>query len=131
METFMNKTPFIFLAAAMMAIPPAALAQELQARETVNITAPLLIQHKKLNIRGMHVSNISVEKAVSYADLDLSKETDVGTLRTRVSNTATELCKALETRYPSAVYVPVTNQDCVKAATDGAMATVNEIIAAR
>ena len=127
----MNKLVSISTGLAIALVAPAAFAQEAQPSETIHITAPLLVIQKEQKVKGMHVLSLSVEKVVSYADLDLSKEAGAAAFRTRISDTASELCKELDSKYPQSVYIPVTNQNCVKAATDGAMPLVKEIIAAK
>jgi len=73
---------------------------------------------------------ISLSRAVSYADLDLSKPPGVAELQTRVRNTAIQVCQELNERYPKAggqyVYA---NTDCVKKATDDGMGVVRQITA--
>jgi UrcA family protein len=73
---------------------------------------------------------ISSVGTANYGDLDLGKAEDVTKLRTRISDTAKSLCKQLEQKYPVALYVPVTNLDCVKTATDDTMEIVNLLASA-
>lgn len=129
----MNKKILIFAAIALGASPVAVLAQDASPSESVHVTAPLLITKKPLPTTkgGIPVSLLSIEKSVSYADLDLTKEAGAAQFRARIRDTAAELCKALDSKYPRAMYIPVNDQDCVKATTDSAMPVVNEIIAAR
>ncbi|HVZ27568.1 MAG TPA: UrcA family protein [Rhizomicrobium sp.] len=127
----MMKKILIFAAAGMTALCPTAFAQDIKPSENITVTAPLLVIPKEQKLKGMHVLSLSVEKVVSYADLDLSKPGDAAKFRTRISDTAAELCKELDSKYPPAVYIPVTNQNCIKATTDSAMPVVNEIIAAK
>ena len=75
---------------------------------------------------------VSLTRAVSYSDLDLSKASDVTELETRVKNTARDVCQELNRRFPKAnnqyVYA---NTDCVKKATDDGMEVVRQITAAQ
>ena len=70
---------------------------------------------------------ISLTRAVSYSDLDLSKTSDVAELQTRIRNTARDVCQELVTRYPKANGYVYANVDCVKKAVDDGLATVSLI----
>ena len=74
---------------------------------------------------------VSLTRAVSYADLDLSKAADVAELETRVKNTAKDVCQELNRRYPrnGGQYV-YGSADCVKKATDDGLDIVKAIAAA-
>ena len=74
---------------------------------------------------------ISLTRAVSYADLDLSKAADVSELEARVRNTARDVCLELARRYPrQGAQYTFADADCVKKATDDGMDTVKAITAA-
>jgi len=67
---------------------------------------------------------------VSYADLDLSKTSDVAVLQTRARNTARDVCQELVRLYPrtGGQYV-YSNTDCLKKATDDAMDVIKQVTA--
>jgi UrcA family protein len=68
---------------------------------------------------------ISLTRAVSYSDLDLSKSTDIAQLAARIGSTARDICWELASRYPriGSLYV-VVDTDCVKKAKADAMERV-------
>lgn len=110
-------------------------AEQPQARETVEVFAPYVVRREAAKPpRGMnreYLSVISVDRAVSFHDLDLKKAEDQATLESRVKQAATDACGQLEHRFPKSTYIPVPeHQDCVKNATDEAMIQVNALIMA-
>lgn len=119
--------------AAATIFSPAAFAQDNEPGETVTITAPLLVYRREQTQRrnGMHILTLYAEQIIGYHDLDLSRAEDATKLRDRINASAARLCKRLEAKYPPSVYVPVTNQDCVKATLASVQPVVEEIIAAR
>ena len=118
-----------FLCGIVSASSP-AFAQ--QANEQVIITSPYVVRqapapaNRAAGLRNPEL--VSVTRAVSYADLDLSKAAGVTELQTRVRNTAKDVCQELFTRFPKGQYIyPVT--DCVKKATDDGLEAVKQIAA--
>lgn len=72
---------------------------------------------------------ISLTRAVSYSDLDLTRAPDVAEMRRRIGNTARDICQELTRRYPrNSEYVYSAN-DCVKKATDDGLETLNQLTA--
>ena len=120
-----------FLCGIVSASSP-AFAQ--QASEQVIITSPYVVRqapapaNRAAGLRNPEL--VSVTRAVSYADLDLSKAAGVTELQTRVRNTAKDVCQELVTRFPKTggqyIY-PVT--DCIKKATDDGLDAVKQIAA--
>ena len=99
--------------------------------EQVTVDGPYTVQHQvtKRAIRGrMEEETMSVSQRVSYADLDMSKQSDVDTLRDRVRTAARDSCRELERRFPSSVYIPdKTRRECVVDTTSQAMAQVETV----
>lgn len=127
------------LAGSLIAVgAPAAgqpAAEKAQAHETIEVFAPFVVRREATNPRrGMsreYLSLISVDRRVSFHDLDLKKAEDRATLDSRVKQAAEDACKELERRFPQRIYIPVPeNQDCVKNATEEALVQVNALIAA-
>jgi UrcA family protein len=80
--------------------------------------------------RQMAETRISVEKTVSYADLDLSKDADVTTMEGRIRDAARDDCRELDRRFPAAIYAPVGTvgtRSCVRDATNQALAQLDGI----
>lgn len=99
--------------------------------EQVTVDGPYTVQTQvtKRAMQGrMEEETISVSQKVSYADLDMSKQSDVNTLRDRVATAAKDSCRELERRFPSAIYIPdKTKFECVRDATSQAMAQVDAV----
>jgi len=124
-----------FVSSSQAASPAAPLSA--QTTEEVIIRAPDVVR-RPLPRSGpgsppglTNPEIISLTRAVSYSDLNLSIASDVAELETRVRNTAREVCLELARRYPrnGAQYV-FADTDCVKKATDDGMDTVKAITAA-
>jgi UrcA family protein len=132
----------LIMAAGLMTVGTAALAQnkdtpvKIMPTETITVVAPYIIYERQVTAANpaanphVKLMDVSMLGSAGFGDLDLSKPQDTATLKTRIHDEAKSLCKRLETQYPQAVYVPVTNQDCVKAATDDAMVAANILIEA-
>jgi UrcA family protein len=126
--------------AILVAAGTAAIAQPAPTAptETITVVAPYLVTPQEVPAGNSQVKSsphvkmmeVSVLGSASFADLDLSKTADAAILKTRINDEAKSLCKAIESKYPSTVYVPVTNQDCVKTATDEAMVAADILITA-
>lgn len=108
---------------------PAGLARAASEEEQVTVDGPYTVQHRvsKRAIQGrMEEETISVSQKVGYSDLDMSRQSDVDTLRDRVRTAAKDSCRELERRFPPSVYVPdQTRFECVRDATRQAMAEVD------
>jgi len=133
-----RKSLILFMATGLVAAGTAALAQnadtpvKIMPTETITVVAPYVIYEKPATAANPRVKlmDVSMLGTAGFADLDLSKPQDAATLKTRIHDEAKSLCKRLEDQYPPAVYVPVTNQDCVKAATADGMVTAELFISA-
>jgi UrcA family protein len=117
--------------AAPQAAPPSA-----QVTEELIIRAPDVVR-RPLPRNGpgtppglTNPEIISLTRAVSYEDLDLSRASDVQEMQRRIGNTARDICQELTRRYPrqNAEYVYSAN-DCVKKATDDGLETLKQLTA--
>ena len=70
------------------------------------------------------IEETSISRTVSYADLDLVKASDADELRTRVRDTAKDLCTELDKLYPLEPKDP----DCVRKSVDRAMVQADNAI---
>ena len=73
-------------------------------------------------------TRVSVSKEVSYADLDLSKATDVTAMEDRIRDAARENCRELNRRFPPRIFAPVgliNNSTCVRDATNQGLAQLD------
>lgn len=66
--------------------------------EDVVITAPRAQERSDL---GAPVRDVAIQRAVSFHDLNLRTRSGANELRHRVRATAHELCRELDTRYPT------------------------------
>ena len=79
---------------------------------------------------GMPIEEISLARKVNYSDLDLTTESGVANLRSRIAATAKQACSRLDALYPPTEYPPEpADQNCVKSAIDGGMAQATTAIA--
>jgi UrcA family protein len=137
-DQMISRSRILFGAAAIGIFASSAFAQSIQSNgqpiERVVVVAPYLVTEKPApatqSTPRQKLFTVSLLGEANYGDLDLSKEEGAAKLKERVHDTATQLCNRIEKQYPSAVYVPVGNQDCVKAAVDDAMTAVNVLITA-
>jgi UrcA family protein len=103
--------------------------------EQIIIEAPRYVV-KRLPVTGReskltNAEVVSISHPVGYSDLNLSKAEDAAILKKRVSDTATQICIELNSKYPKTQFrVVYGNEDCVKSAVDEALVVVNEVIAA-
>jgi UrcA family protein len=78
----------------------------------------------------MEVRQTSVSRGVSYSDLDLSKDSDVGILRDRAREAALDVCRQADRRAGSLINRPLNpSPNCVTTAKQQALADVNRIVA--
>ena len=137
------KCAFLISAGLVFANSPVAAQQastETAQHEVVVVTAPSVVIHEskaaagsRARGRGMlrPIEVVSINRSVSFSDLDLSKASDVATFRKRIHDAASEACRVLDQRYPKAVYIPVSpNENCAANASDNAMKIADQVIAA-
>lgn len=140
-RSFTQPSKFAAVAALVSILPIAnqpALAQQVpatsEATEEVKVVAPEAVQQTIVGRTtiGAPIEVISLSRPVSYADLDLTKQSDVKELAERIEETAKASCKQLDNMYPdSSLYVPIpSDQYCVKTATSQAIDEANQVIAA-
>jgi UrcA family protein len=108
-----------------------------EASEQVIIHAPEIVR-KAAPRRGTgtlpneNPQIITLSRAISYADLNLSKASDVSELETRVRNTAREVCQELDRQFPKSAGEYVRGkEDCVQRAVNGGLQQVRQVTAAR
>ena len=113
------------VAAGVVVASGPALAQEtaqvtIQAERTAKVVGR--------SYTGVPIELVTLTRRVSYADLDLSTHTGATELEKRVSDTAKDACKQLDTLYP--LTASAGGPSCVKKATDDAMVQAHAAIAA-
>jgi UrcA family protein len=80
---------------------------------------------------GQRTEILTLERRVSYADLDLTKPSDAAELRARVRKAAKGACADLEARAPSGYgTATASEQGCEGAANAEALAVVDQLVAA-
>ena len=133
----MSILAFAALGAAPLLAQP---TESATAGEVVIVTAPSVVIHEakapagsRVLGRGMArpIEVVSVNRSVSYADLDLAKPSDEKIFTGRIDQAAKDACAALDKRYPKNIYIPVSpEENCVKNAAGNAMRIAEEVIAA-
>jgi UrcA family protein len=107
------------------------LAQQIEENglEEITVTAPRLVTKQVLGrtSAGSKVELITLQRRVSYADLDLALHANVAQLETRVNDIAKEACDDLAKMYP--LSDPKT-PDCVRAAVAAAKPQLDAAVAA-
>jgi len=69
----------------------------------------------------------SLSRPVSYSDLDLTRDADYLELKSRVRDTAMDLCAELDARVPDLRGDKSADRECVRSATRNAMRQVAEL----
>ena len=111
----------------LAAVTLPAFAQE-EATENVTVFAPYVVKKTTSGMSKDRVTTVKVSRDVSYQDLDLTTTDGKAQLETRVKDAAADVCKELDRRFPTSVYVPVgSNKDCVKNAIAEVMAEVKGV----
>jgi UrcA family protein len=102
--------------------------------ESVTVIAPRVVRRHATGagqFGGSPIEVLSVSLAVSFADLDLTKQTDVDQFRKRIMHASLDACDRIEAQYPSNIYVPVSaNHNCPDNTAREALSVADEIIAA-
>ena len=117
-----NPVSLSFIAASGAFVAAAAMGQ---AMEIVTVEAVREVIVGKSST-GVPIKELSVRSSVSYADLDLTTEAGVATLKKRVEDAAKSNCKEIK------VDVPVegsTVEKCIKDALGGAAPQIDKAIA--
>jgi len=94
---------------------------------TVQGTRSMTVTLQGRTSSGIPIKDISMSYGVSYAGLDLVSHAGVLELQKRVTDAALAACKEIGRQYPEST---PSEADCAKAATDKALAKVNELAAA-
>lgn len=128
------------IASAAFVAAAVALPVEPGLHEVVVVTAPSVVFHDVKAPAGSRalgggmlrpIEVVSVNRSVSFADLDLTKDADAATLGKRINDAAADACRVLDQRYPKKTYIPVSpNDDCAANAAGNAMKIANQVIAA-
>lgn len=107
--------------------------------ETLTVYAPYVVRRQVVNPMMSKASStglqlVSISRAVSFADLDLSDPDQVKQLEGRVGMAAQDACAEIDKKFPRTRYRPVPeNQDCIGNAKKAAMVAVKalEVAAAK
>ena len=101
-----------------------------QPLEEVTVTAPREVHQTYISGRspttGAPIEVTTISRLVSYADLDRAKPSGATALRSRIDDTAKDLCQELDKLYP----LEPKDRSCVKKAADAAMEQADKAIAA-
>jgi UrcA family protein len=110
-----------------------AMAQTIEPVEEVTVFAPFIVTRtvERGRPRSIPVSTINMSRGINFHDLDLTNDTDVATLETRVRQAADDICRELGRRFPRGRFA-ISNHDrnCAKNASDSALIEVREVVAA-
>jgi UrcA family protein len=126
----MTRSTFKFgfpLTIALAVTGAAAFAQDKNPASDINVRAGQVQETTEYSDDGIPVERYKAERAVSYANLDLSKTSDAATLKERVQEAAREVCKELDTVDTLDVSED-DNATCVRNATADAMSQVKAAI---
>ncbi|MDB6010094.1 MAG: hypothetical protein JWL65_2344 [Gammaproteobacteria bacterium] len=116
------------LTLALAAVSGAAIAQEKAQNSQITIQGKPVQVTTVGRSDGIPIVQYSFERAVSYANLDLSTSSGATELKNRVRETAREACDELSAADP--LDAPDDDGTCVSEATAGAMKQVTAAIAA-
>jgi UrcA family protein len=128
----MTRSTFKFgfpLTVALAVAGAAAFAQDKTPTQDITIHAGQVQKTFGYSADGIYDEHYQVQRAVSYAKLDLSKTSDATELKERVKAAANEVCKELDAAAPLDASEDDTST-CVRDATAGAMSQVKTAIAA-
>ena len=117
------------LTLALAAVSGAATAQEqAQSSQIIIQGQPVQVTTVGRSYTGIPIVDYSFQRAVSYANLDLSTSSGAAELQKRVRETAKEACETLSAADP--LDAPDDDGTCVRDASAGAMKQVTAAIAA-
>jgi UrcA family protein len=111
------------LAVGIVAASSQALAQDI-SEVIIQAERPTKVVVGRSSATGAPIEVITLTRRVNFADLDIKTVAGATELETRVSETAKDACKQLDSLYPL-----IKDADCVKRATDGAMVQVRTAVA--
>lgn len=123
MNSWKFAAPTLVLIALTLPLALPAFAQE--ASENVTVFAPYVVKKTSTGMSKNRVTTVSVSRKVSFADLDLSSAEGKAALEARVKETAADVCKQLDRRYPGQSVDE--DKNCVQEAIDEAMVSVRGV----
>ncbi len=137
----MNKNRFIVWSTTFAALVATgfaiktdpAIAQQVveKAQETIVVEAPIVRrQVMQSGTAGARTEVIEFRRRVSYADLELSNQSDVSELETRIETTAKGACKKLSDMFPLSPSDRYEIRRCTNQAVESAKEEMQEAIAA-
>jgi UrcA family protein len=93
-----------------------------RAIEEIVVTAKPIAYRKveRTEATGGITETLTLERHISYADLDLSKHSDVTRLKNRIEISAKEACDELDKIYPIPRWGPSDRRACIKRAIESA-----------
>jgi UrcA family protein len=105
-----------------------AWAADRPSQDKVSVQGPYTIrQHVTDGRAGWgHVEKVSITQQVSYADLDLSRASDISVLKDRINRAARDNCNKLRRSYPEFSHGTL-SRDCVADAVRSTSARVDQI----
>ncbi|MCP5093329.1 MAG: UrcA family protein [Gammaproteobacteria bacterium] len=110
---------------------PARAQQATEEMEEIVVQAPVERRYVGVaSTTGAKIELIELRRRVYFADLDLSNDTDVAELKTRIKTTAKESCKQLSDMFPLDASDRHEIQRCTKKAVGGTDKQVQAAIAA-
>jgi len=124
------------LAAALLATAmsvPALAASQAVTPSTAQVTIRAVPREQGEDLgatySGTPIELIQLSRRVSYSDLDLSTMSGADELRSRIRDTAAEICNTLERRYPLYASARQESADCTSRAASSAMPQVRAAMA--
>jgi UrcA family protein len=108
-----------------------AMAQSIEPVEEVTVFAPFVVTRTvERRPKSIPTATINMSRGVNFHDLDLTSDTDVATLETRVRQAADDICRELARRFPRGRFARANaDRDCAKNASDAALIEVKEVVA--
>ncbi len=123
MKTILKYTLMTAAGAATL-ICGAAMAQSVEAEVQVIARRAATLQVGS----AVPVEVITIYRGVSYRDLDLTTKEGAAELDKRIHETATDMCRELDAKYPTPV---AETGSCITAAVDKAMHDAHKVIDAK
>ena len=115
-----------FLSAAVLGVTVGAIlgsAAFAQQPAEVTVEASRIVKERVgRSPTGAPINSLSLSYTVSYADLDLSTQAGVATLKDRVNDAAKDACKEISRLYPAST---PGDAECVASAVKEAMSKVD------
>ena len=137
--SFMHSLTFTaFVLAAFVMVPSSAFTQQVSEDQAVEVIEEIVKVEVLVTSRfvgrpnelGARTEVYELKKTVSFADLDLRKEADVGELEKRIENTAKETYKALSAMDPITLWYKADYRRCVREAIESTDSEIEIIFAA-